>query len=164
VRTCAAALALACVAAVARAAPQPDECERLFAIRHSMNRNEVVYEACFRGGAPESGRPVLAHWHLADGTREELNALEDRFAYGVIARLSSGRVRFALRGAPALELTVRGTGEAARAVLELHGEACALLDVYVAVESGAILPAVRYVELSGVSLASGALVSERYEP
>jgi len=29
---------------------------------------------------------------------------------------------------------------------------------------GAILPTVRYVELSGVSLASGALVSECFEP
>jgi len=141
-----------------------EECDRLFALRRSINRNEVIYEACFREGAPDPDRPVRAHWQMSDGSREELTALEEHLAYGVSLRRSGDEVTFSLRAAPTRLMTLRGLGEEARAIMQIGGEPSTLLDVYVEVEHGALLPSVRYVELSGESVATGALISERIEP
>jgi hypothetical protein len=159
-------IAFACILDSAQLAPA-ERCERLFALRRSSNRNEVVYEACFRRGAPDPDRPVRAHWRMteSDGHREELTALEERFAYGVaVRRNAGGDVTFSLRAAPDRALWLEGAGDEARAVVEIGGEACALLDVYVALGTGGLFPSVRYVLLGGASLATGALVSERIEP
>jgi hypothetical protein len=159
------AIALACLAGSAHGiAGGP--CERLFALRRSYDRNEVVYEFCFEGGAPARDRPVRVHWAMleTDGHLEELTALEERLAFGVVLRRGAGELAFALRAAPDRLLTLRGSGEEARAVMPIAGEPSALLDVYVDIDRPVLIPAVRYVELSGVSLATGALVSERVEP
>jgi hypothetical protein len=159
------ALAVALLASAGHAADDA-RCELLFALRRSTNRNEVVYEACFRGSAPAPQRPVRAHWriHESDGHREELTALEDRFAYGVSASAApDGAVTFALRPAPGRRLTLLSTTQGARAALPLRGEPCALLDVYVQLDEGGLVPSVRYVELSGVSLRTGAPFTERLE-
>jgi hypothetical protein len=157
------ALALFACAAFARDGPA---CQRLFGLRRSVNRNEVVYEACFRGGAPDRERPIRAHWlmHATDGHREELTALEERLAYGVlVSRDEAGGVSFALRAAPGRRFSLRGEGEEARAIAELEGEESALIDVYVEL-SGGLLPSVRFVDLAGVSLRTGATVVERLKP
>jgi hypothetical protein len=144
-----------------------ERCERLFALRRSIDRNEVVYEACFQGAAPRPERPVRAHWEMnqTDGHREELTVLEERIAFGVrVESGAEGTLRFALRAAPDRTMELRGSADDAQAVMEIGGQRSALLDVFVSVESMAFIPRVRYVELGGVSMATGALVSERLEP
>jgi hypothetical protein len=153
-----AAIALLCFSN-ASLAGESDGCERLFALRRSSNRNEVIYESC-------PNRSVRAFWWMLErgGSREDLTALEERFAYGVSLQPDTdGAVRFSLRAAPARAMMVRKTSDGPRAIVRIRGMECALLDVYVSVTDG-LLPSVRYVELGGIALATGALVSERIEP
>jgi hypothetical protein len=158
------AIAVFCFAGGTRAGSE--RCERLFSVRRSFDRNEVVYQACFEGGGPARDRPVRAHWEMreTDGHEEELTVLEDTLAFGVSLRTRGGPVAFALRGAPDRVLTLRGADAEARAVIPIAGEPAALLDVYVAADRPSLVPSVHWVQLSGISLATGALVSERVEP
>jgi hypothetical protein len=147
---------LAIGATEARAA----DCQRLFMLRRSSNRNQVIYEACFRRRSLDRDLPVRAYWQMleTDGHREELTALEERFAYGVLTRRArAGEVTFSLRAAPDRALTLRGRS----AIVDLRGQPCALVEVYVEIGAGWPIPGVRWVELRGVSLATGAPISER---
>ena len=141
-----------------------DDCRPLFSIQRSNNRNELVYEACFAGGA-FAGRPIRAHWVMSesDGHREELTALEERFAYGTVVRAASpDAVSFGLRALPARELVARREGDEVRAFTEIDGRARALISVYNEL-GGGIFPSVRSVELVGLD-AAGAICTERLVP
>jgi hypothetical protein len=148
------------------AAAEPPRCERLFSIRRSVDRNEVVYEACFEGSRPAADRPVRAHWEMyaTDGHHEELTAFEEAFAFGVDTSVADGAFSFVLRAARDRRIEVRGAGEDARAILQIGAEDAVLLDVFVEVAQMAFIPRVRWVELGGTSVASGAQVSQRVQP
>ncbi len=149
-------------------AGQPDEpaddCRPLFSIHRNTNRNELVYEACLAGGEFAS-QPIRAHWVMreSDGHREELTALEERFAYGTVIRAASpDAVSFGLRALPAGELVARREGDEVRAFTEIDGRSRALVSVYIEL-GGGLFPSVRSVELVGRDTA-GAICKEQLVP
>jgi hypothetical protein len=149
------------------AAAEPPRCERLFSIRRSVDRNEVVYEACFEGIRPAADRPVRAHWEMyaTDGHHEDLTAFEEAFAFGVDASVAAdGAFSFVLRAARDRRIEVRGAGQDARAVLPIGGVDAVLLDIFVEVAQMAFIPRVRWVELGGMTVATGTQISQRLQP
>jgi len=164
IRLAGATLLLALLASNASAEPRLLDQKRLFSVRSSYNKNEVVYEALLDGGHFDLARPIRVYWILhASGDRlENLSMLEDKLAFGVVLEeVLSDSVRFHLKGAPDRPITARIEGALVTASTPLKNEECSLASIYASVDPRGLIPSVNYVELLGHSRASGQLRTER---
>jgi hypothetical protein len=139
----------------------------LFTLARSTNANVVKYAVrTGRDARLDLANPVEAYWLMLaeDGRREELTWTERRLAYG----LSVASVRsdgFVLRLAACAEraLRVRALNGAFVAELPILRQPAILRRIFVQTDARALIPSVRYVELSGLT-ADRRLVVERIVP
>ena len=148
---------------VAQAAPSRE----LFTLARSTNANVVKYAVrTGKDGQLDAGQPVEAYWLMLaeNGRREELTWTERQLAYGfsVSNQNRSGCVLH-LSACAERVLRVREVDGAYRAEIAIAKQSASLQRIFVRTEPHALLPSVRYVELSGVT-ASGQRVSERVLP
>jgi hypothetical protein len=139
----------------------------LFHIERSKNANIVQYDAVEEGsGRLDSKAPVVAYWIMRaeDGRRESLTFLE-RSAYGFDVRPEPGGSWLVkLKSLPDRTLRVllwRGRW-VAQAVI--RGRSAVLERVFVEADDSGLVPSVRWIDLFGVDMVTGALLTERLRP
>jgi len=157
-------LSLAAPRVAAAAAPASRE---LFTLARSSNANVVKYAVRVgKGGSLHSAEPVEAYWLMLaeNGRREELTWTERQLAYGFsVSDVNAQGCTLHLAACADRELRIRSANGAYHAELAIAHQPVTLQRVFVQLESSALLPSVRHVEVSGVT-ASGARISERILP
>ena len=158
-----AAFATTAVSSSAAPVSQP-----LFRIARSKNANIVQYDAI--EVAPrrlELRQPVVGYWiMLAEkGQREELTSLEQR-AYGfrIHAEREGLSYLMVLRAVPDRSIRVFHWNGRWIAQLRLQNKNAVLERVFVSSEEGALLPRVRWIDLFGHDIVTGAPLTERLTP
>ena len=139
----------------------------LFVIERSTNANTVHYDANLGpDGRLDPREPVSAYWIMsaADGHREELTALEKSKAYGFSIEPGAAPDTYRLRLAAQKQrdIDVVRAGNTVRAEATIGGRRAHLRKLYVSAHK--FLPTVKYIELSGIDLASGQPVTEKVVP
>lgn len=139
----------------------------LFSLSRSTNANVVKYVARVgKEGLLDSGKPIDAYWLMLadDGHREELTWGERQLAYGLsVSNVQPRSCTLRLTACPDRALSVRSVAGQYRAELKIQGQPARLQSIFVRTEEHALLPSVRYVELSGIGL-NGQQVAERILP
>jgi len=152
-----------CLPATADALPSRE----LFTLNRNTNANVLKYVVrTGKDGLLDGSNPIEAYWLMLaeDGRREELTWTERRFAYGFSTSALHGRgCALRLTACSERELRVRAVDGRFRAELAIAKQPATLQRIFVFAEPHALLPSVRYVEISGTS-ASGKLISERILP
>jgi len=152
-----------CLPSEAQATPSRE----LFTLARNVNANIVKYAVrTTKDGQLDANEPIEAYWLMLaeNGRRESLTWTERQLAYGfsVSNRSRTGCVLH-LAACAERALRVRAVEGTYRAELPIAKEPAWLQRIFVCAEQHAILPSVRYVEISGVS-ARGKSVSERIWP
>jgi hypothetical protein len=126
----------------------------------------VVYELR-RGadGALDGTEPVHASWILLaeQGEREELSFFERSLAYGFALDSTRSGQQLRLRAAPDRPVTLSEHRGCTRALTRIAGRAGVLDTIFVQAGAG-LIPAVQWVELSGVDAETGEPLRERLSP
>lgn len=139
----------------------------LFTLARTKNANVVKYAVRLgRDGRLDLGKPVEAYWIMLaeDRRREELTWTERRLAYGFsVSSVTGEGLVLRLTACADRELRVRATSSGYRAELDLAGQRAFLQRIFVRTEPGALIPRVRYVEISGIT-AGGQRLIERITP
>ena len=139
----------------------------LFTLARSTNANVVKYAVrTVKDGHLDAAHPVEAYWLMLaeDGRREELTWTERQLAYGFsVSDSSPSGCVLHLAACAERELRVRAFDDGYRAELKIAKQPAALQRIFVQTEPHALLPSVRYVELSGTS-PGGQRITERILP
>lgn len=139
----------------------------LFTLSRSTNANVVKYAVrTGRDGHLDLTNPVEAYWLMLaeNGRREELTWAERQLAYGFsVASLRSDGFVLRLAACAERALHVRAINGAFVAELPISRQLATLRRIFVQTEARALIPSVRYVELSGLT-ASHQFVVERIAP
>src|SRR6478609_4277763 len=139
----------------------------LFTLARNTNANVLKYAVrAGKDGRLDSGNPIEAYWLMLaqNGRREELTWTERHLAYGFsTSNCTANGCVVRLTACPERELRVRAVDGNYRAETTIAKQTAALKRIFVYAEPHALLPSVRYVEISGTN-ASGKLVSERIVP
>lgn len=145
-----------------------EKTQSLFFIERSKNRNVVNYDVCLKAdGELADGDAVHAYWVLEDGAREDLNMIEQKYAYGVTSqeRLSDNKVRFTVAGFERTRITVEKIGESYRAVARVKKKEIILKKVYVKSKERTLqTPKVLYVDVYGSTVQGNQPVKEHITP
>lgn len=151
-------------------APRPLQAlpsRELFTLGRSKNANVVKYAVRLaRNARLDLQNPVEAYWLMLaeDGRREELTWTERKLAYGFsVSAVSSDGFMLHLAACSERALRVRATNGSYRAELEIRRQPAFLRRIFVQTDNAALIPSVRYVEISGLN-PSGQAVSERIIP
>jgi len=149
----------------------PDDGRLLFYIQRSMNSNTVVYAANLDGdGRLDPGHPVNVYWlrYNSDGRRRALSFAEKHLVWGVDTRPAGDA-----RGGYIVNLvcydkrTARvllGADGKPEAIASIAGRQARLVKAFVMLGDYKVIPKVRFVELFGKDLQTGASLYERFVP
>lgn len=158
-------LCLATAARVGIAGSPPSR--ELFTLTRNTNANVLKYAVrTAHDGRLDGNNPIEAYWLMLaeDGRREELTWTERHLAYGFSTSSATDHgCVLRLTACPERELRVRAVEGGYRADAMIAKQTAALKRIYVHAEAHALLPSVRYVEISGTN-AAGKLVTERLMP
>ena len=144
---------------------------RLFFIARTKNANTVCYDARLtKDGRLDVQDPVHGYWTLwatdsTGNTREELNGMERRMAFGYSIRKctpTSCAISLAALRSRIVEVTFHGTTP--RAVTTIAGKPSYLKKIFVVSGDGFIVPRVSSATLYGTDTAGGAEVRETITP
>lgn len=160
-------LGAAALALVARPALAARTYQGLFRIERSKNANIVQYDAAIDGPDKlDVKEPVIAYWiqKAEDGHRESLSIL-DRRAYGfkVVAEKDGSWLLYMNATRDKTIRVVHWQGRwVAQAVIQ--GKSAVLDRMFVATDESAFLPRVRWIDLFGTDMTTGAQLTERLKP
>lgn len=141
--------------------------QSLFRIERNKNANVVQYDAVLEGREKlVSKQPVACYWvmHAEDGRRVGLNALDKR-AYGFKVSPEPGGSWLLYLNATK-DRSIRVVHWQGRWVAQIliKGRSAVLRRIYVFADESALIPRVRWIDLFGADMVTGAAVSERLEP
>ena len=142
-----------------------EEIHHLFAIERSKNGNVVQYDFCVgNNGESSETKPVKAYWILENGEKEDLNFLQQKYAYGIKSqeKLSENKYRIVLTAFKDRMIIVEKIDNFFKAVLPINGKESILEKIYVKAEdrfSG--FPKVYYIDLFGRARKNNLSVKER---
>ena len=139
----------------------------LFFIERSKNRNLVQYDIGLTENRDLAGaRPVKAYWILENGRREELNSIEQKYAYGIVRqeKVGNDKLRVILAAFRGWEIIVERINDSFKAVISINGIESILQKIYIQEEARAAFPRVLYVELFGRTKGTGLPIKERIVP
>lgn len=140
--------------------------KELFTLARNKNANVVKYAVrTTKDGRLLADRPIEAFWQMLaeNGRREELTWAERQLAYGFgVSDVVSDGCRLTLSACSQRVVHVTRVEGAFVARLAVAGKPATLQRIFVQADEGALLPSVRYVELSGL-IANGQRVAERIE-
>ena len=139
----------------------------LFTLGRSSNANVVKYAVrAGKDGRLLTSAPVEAYWLMLaeNGRREELTWTERELAYGFsVSDVSAQGCTLHLAACADRALRVSAANGGYRVELAIAHSPAILHSVFVQLDSGALLPSVRHVEVSGVT-ATGMRICERILP
>jgi Domain of unknown function (DUF4833) len=120
----------------------------LFSIYRNMNANIVRYDV-----VTNSQNPIDAYWLMlaGNGHREELTWMERKMAYGFeVSNITPQGFTMQLVAYKKRLIRVEKAGESYRARMFIAGKPATLIRLFIFSEDG-IIPAVRYVDLYGIT-------------
>ncbi len=139
--------------------------QRLFYIEKSTNSNIVAYDANIDGkGMLNDEEPMYIYWSRINSTKKRaLGWLEETFAYGVNYLNETAGLNYLFRITALPDKTVELTmaDGCPRVIVNINGEPAILNKVYVNLTGTGLSSNIKYIELSGVSADTGALLTER---
>ncbi len=141
--------------------------DHLFSIERSKNKNLVQYDVRTENGNILDSDPVSVYWVLENGTRQGLNLIQRRLAYGIDSyqKLGQNKFKVSLAALKDREVIIEKAEGLFRAIITINGKPSVLERIYVeARERWAGLPRVVYVDLFGHNRETGLPVSERMLP
>jgi hypothetical protein len=149
-----------------------DNSQNLFEIGNSESKNVVYYEARVSpDGSFAIKNPIHAYWILwakdsTGNTREELNLIEEKKAYGVRIQQSPKRdlINLSIVGFPVRPITVALQKGKAIASTEIGGRFAALQKILLHICPDCFFPKVYFAELFGTDLATGEKRWEKVYP
>ncbi len=140
----------------------------LFRIERSKNKNVVQYDVCVSSNGDISDpKPVRVYWILENGQREDLNAIQSKYAYGIESQEQVGENKFSIITAALKnrKIIVEKISNGYKATMTISGKLSILDRIYVKSEERILgLPKVTYIDLFGQTLETNALVNERISP
>lgn len=151
--------------------PVPKGENLLFFLQRTKDANTVIYELNFKSdGLLDPENPVKTSWirYTENGRRKELNAIEEKFAYGVLSR-SSGDDEYDIRLAAYKKIPLllkRSATDNKYHVFLTCGEKESLLTrVFVQVNGGSFWnPKVDYIDLTAKDISTGREFVHRINP
>ncbi len=142
--------------------------DHLFSIERSTNRNVVRYDAAL---TDENGlswpSPVSAYWIMENGSRQELNFAEKKYAYGISSqeKVDREKLSFYLAALKGRSITVERIEGSFRAVASIGGKQSVVERVHIEAASTWLgVPKVVYLDVFGRDLRTNVPVKERIFP
>ncbi|MCE7043252.1 DUF4833 domain-containing protein [Dyadobacter sp. CY312] len=142
----------------------------LFYIQRDPNTNTIVYELNKDGqGRVREKDPVSTFWirYPEGGGRKDLNYLQRKFAYGINSK-SMGNGDFELRSVAYSKLPLylrRDQKNQYHVYADIGSRKCILSRVFIRIDGGTFWsPNVLYIELKGVEIATGKIITQRIKP
>ncbi len=146
----------------------PTNSDHLFSIARSKNKNLVQYDVRLTGNDNIlDSDPVSVYWVLENGTRQNLDVIQRRLAYGIDSyqKLAENRFKVIFVALKDREVIVEKVDGFFKAITTINGKLSVLERVYVeAREKWTGLPQVVYADLFGRDKETGLPVSERMVP
>ena len=149
--------------------PEPERTsERLFYIQRSLNKNTVVYDACFdEQGKLIADSPVKIYWIRYDeeGQTMPLRFFEKQFAFGVKIQKLEGKnydYKITLAAWPQRAIYLRQLAPyKVVAYLNINGVDTELDHIFIGSDPGGSLTKAEYIEVYGVMQNSSTINYER---
>jgi hypothetical protein len=150
----------------------PQNSSLLFHVERSTNKNKVYYEAKQnKDGALDAKTPVYAYWIMWEKdstgkTREELNGVEKKMAYGFKLEPGIGAQHKTMKlvSCPKRPIDVYVHNGKAVAEMTINGKQAILIKMFISSKETILLPKVKYLELFGKDVATGAPCYEKIIP
>jgi len=150
----------------------PQSSHLLFKIEHSTNKNKVYYEAKQnKNGTLDAKTPVHAYWIMWEKdstgkTREDLNAVEKKMAFGFKIEPVSGTQHQTMKlvSCPKRPIDVYQQKGKAVAEIIINGKPAILDKIFISAREAVLLPKVNYLELFGKDVVTGAPRYEKVVP
>ena len=138
--------------------------ERLFHIARSANKNLVCYDVNLKDGKLDAKSPLNIYWVNREERMGETNGLsyiQRKMAYGYkLVSAGDDSSEVILTAYPARKLTICKQDSKYVCLITIDNQPAILESLYVKAKSGNPL-SVEYVELQGITTATGAKVTER---
>jgi len=142
----------------------------LFYIQRDPNTNTIVYELNKDGqGRVREKDPVSTYWirYPEGGGRRDLNYLQRKFAYGINSK-SIGNGDFELRSVAYSKMPLylrKDVKNQYHVYADIGSRKCILSRVFIRIDGGTFWsPNVLYIELKGVEIATGKVITQRIKP
>lgn len=138
---------------------------RLFHVERSKNKNIVCYDVNLSDAGLNTIEPIKVYWINREervGARDGLSAIQKRLAFGYRIKSKNGAsAQIAINACPNRAIRVeKDTDSSYRCFTQINHQDAVLSKIYVKTKESNSL-SVEYVELSGISITSGKLISER---
>jgi hypothetical protein len=151
--------------------PVPKGENLLFFLQRTKDANTVIYELNFKAdGILDTDNPVKTSWirYTENGRHKELNAIEEKFAYGVVSH-SSGDDQYEIRLAAykkmPLHLKRSAKDNKYHIFLRCEEKESLLTRVFVQVNGGSFWnPKVDYIDLTATDISTGREFVHRINP
>ncbi|MEX6687290.1 DUF4833 domain-containing protein [Danxiaibacter flavus] len=151
--------------------PVPKGENLLFFLQRTKDANTVIYELNFKSkGVLDTENPVKTSWirYTENGRRKELNAIEEKFAYGVVSRYSGDdqyEIRLAAYKKMPLLLKRSATDNKYHIFLACGDKESLLTRVFVQVNGGSFWnPKVEYIDITTTDISTGREFVRRINP
>ena len=142
----------------------------LFYIQRSNNPSAIVYDGkTDKNGNLITENPVHVYWlsYDQDSTRNELNYIQRKLAYGVQVNKTEKKGEFDISLVSYKKKTIHifknNQGEM-QANMVINGEMARFKNVYVEIEKNLFIPEIAFVEVFGEDLETGQAVYEKIIP
>lgn len=142
---------------------------QLFFLQRSQNTNTVVYELNLKNGVLDSAAPIHIFWicYAEKGQKEELTAIQRKYAYGVTATYVSKdnyQLRFLATKKQTFQLA-KGEDNAYHVYGQIDGKRAILSSIYLQMDGGTLFkPHFDYVLTKGVDAETGVAIMEKSKP
>ncbi len=137
---------------------------RLFYVERSKNKNIVCYDVNLNGAGLNTAEPINVYWINREervGARDGLSAIQKRLAFGYKVKSKNGTsAQIVINACPDRALRVEKDADSYKCFTQIDHQDAVLSKIYVKTKDSNSL-SVEYVELSGISLVSGKLISEK---
>ena len=148
--------------------PCPKVKNMLFYLQRDPDANTVVYELNFESdGTLSTGSPVKGSWirYTENGQREELNAIENKFAYGIQSKaIGNGEYKLVLVSYKKMPLYLKRFDKTYKVHAMFNKIPVIITRIFVRVKGGSFLfPNIQYIELTGNELATGKEIFHRIQ-
>jgi hypothetical protein len=142
---------------------------QLFFLQRSQNTNTVVYELNIKNGVLDTIAPVHIFWicYAEKGQKEELTALQRKYAYGLtVACISKDNyeLRFLATKKQTFQL-MKGADNLFHVYCPIDGKRAILSSIYLQMDGGTLFkPHFDYVLTKGVDAETGVALVEKSKP
>ena len=150
--------------------PRPPKTEtRLFYLQRNKNANTIAYGLKLKNnGEIDPAEPLEVYWMRytgnRNGLREELSWAQKSFGFGYSSSKVKNKEEFSLKliAYKDRNVTLKKINGQWTALMQINGQQCELLNIYVYADESGMMPEVKHVDIYGKDLKTGQAVHERF--